>query len=178
MVSSSVKPVESSSEEYFYRKSGVQTCNRSLFEAKVRDHGAAFWDRIMESMEEIILTMFPLIELVKEVRDRLSEMSPLSWKQDIHDSIDVDILSQVMESGTHDVGYLGKILEFALLKLLKLSAPANEDNLKMSHEKLMNELASIAQSDGKQKRSLVTAMIKGLRFVLEQIQVFRCFLIF
>ncbi|KAG0494365.1 hypothetical protein HPP92_005359 [Vanilla planifolia] len=230
MVSSSVRPVESSSEEYFIEKSGsskhvarslfggtslqvkpktskstpsssklgsqlptenellvneivhgirnsfsseldIKTTSESSIKAKVKETmETAFWDRIMESMEGDYPDYVPLIELVKEVRDELSEMSPLSWKQDIHDRIDVDILSQVMESGTHDVGYLGKILEFALLKLRKLSAPANEDNLKMSHEKLMSELASIAQSDGKQKRSLVTAMIKGLRFVLEQIQ--------
>lgn len=55
----------------------------------------AFWDEVMQSMKEDSPDYGRIIGLVKEVRDELSEMAPLSWKQEIHESIDIDILSQV-----------------------------------------------------------------------------------
>lgn len=130
----------------------------------------AFWDGVMESVQEDSADYGRILGLVKEVRDELSEMAPASWKQDIYDRIDIDILSQVMELGTLDRDYLGKILEYALLTLRKLSAAAKEDSLKKSHEKTLNELASISQCDGDKKSSFTISIIKGVRFVLEQIQ--------
>lgn len=56
--------------------------------------------------------------------------------------------------------------------LLKLSAPANEVEIKRTHERLLAELAetSVQQND-KTGSSFVTAVVRGLRFVLEQIEV-------
>nr|XP_029122495.1 uncharacterized protein LOC105051720 isoform X2 [Elaeis guineensis] len=129
----------------------------------------AFWDGIMHAMKEDEPDYSRIIGLVKEVRDELCELAP-SWKQEILDGIDLEILSQVLESDTQDTDYLGRILEYALVMLQKLSAPANEDEMKKAHKKLLSELADIAQSNGKQNGSFVIATIKGLRFVLEQIQ--------
>lgn len=84
----------------------------------------------------------------------------------------------MIELGTRDRDYLGRILEYALLTLRKLSAPANEDDLKKSHEKLLKELASIAQSDCEKESNFTISMIKGLRFVLDQIQVIPLYLIY
>lgn len=75
-----------------------------------------------------------------------------------------------MNSGSLDMEYLGKIMEFALVSLQKLSAPANENNLKESHQKVLQELADICQKDNS-NHSHAIALVKGLRFVLEQIQV-------
>ncbi|PKA57147.1 hypothetical protein AXF42_Ash002451 [Apostasia shenzhenica] len=130
----------------------------------------AFWDGVMEAMMEESRDYGRIIGLVREVRDELSEISPYSWKQAIHDSIDLDILSQVLESGMPGSDYLGRILEYALLMQRKLSAPATENELKKTHDKFLNELFSISQSDGNSKRHFVFLMVKGLRFVLEQIQ--------
>jgi hypothetical protein len=79
----------------------------------------------------------------------------------------------VLKSGNLDIDYLGKILEFALVTLQKLSAPASDDEMKANHQKLLNELSEICQARNDSKYPCVIAMIKGLRFVLEQIQV--CF---
>lgn len=68
--------------------------------------------------------------------------------------------------------HLGKILEYALVTLQKLSAPANEDEMKVAHQKLLKELGDICQGGDGSTHSHVIALIKGLRFVLEQIQVF------
>lgn len=129
----------------------------------------AFWDGIMHAMKEDEPDYSRIVGLVKEVRDELCELAP-SWKQEILDSIDLEILSQVLESDTLDTDYLGRILEYALVMLQKLSAPANEDEMRKTHKKLLSELADIAQSSDKQNGSFVIATIKGLRFVLEQIQ--------
>lgn len=59
--------------------------------------------------------------------------------------------------------YLGKILDYALSTLRKLSAPAYENELNMKHQQFMEDLAS--------EDSHVIALIKGVRFVLEQIKV-------
>ncbi|XP_042483038.1 uncharacterized protein LOC122063393 [Macadamia integrifolia] len=130
----------------------------------------AFWDGVAESMKQDEPNYGWVVELMKEVRDELCKMAPQSWKQEIHEAIDVDILSEVLMSGSHDMVYLGKILEYALITLQKLSAPAAEEEMKKTHKKLLNELGEIAQAADKSNVSFVLATIKGLRFVLEQIQ--------
>lgn len=77
----------------------------------------------------------------------------------------------MLKSGNLDVDYLGKILEFSLVTLQKLSAPANEEKMKSTHQKLFSELTEMCQSSNESNYSCVMALIKGLRFVLEQIQV-------
>lgn len=80
----------------------------------------------------------------------------------------------MLKSGNPVIGYLGRILEFALVTLQKLSAPANDDELKAANQRLLKELAEICETREKPNHSPTFAIIKGLRFVLEQIQVFPC----
>lgn len=70
-----------------------------------------------------------------------------------------------------DVGYCGKILEFALVTLQKLSSLAHEDEMKALHQKMLKELAETCQTQDESKYSHIATLIKGLRFVLQQIQV-------
>lgn len=67
--------------------------------------------------------------------------------------------------------FLSKILEFALATLRKLSAPANDDELKTSHNKFLKELGEVLQAEDKSKACLALAVVEGLRFVLQQVQV-------
>ncbi|KAJ6427672.1 hypothetical protein OIU84_023126 [Salix udensis] len=105
-----------------------------------------------------------------EVRDGIQELAPESWKHEITEAIDLDLLSQVLKSGNLDIGYCGKILEFALVTLQRLSSPAKEDEMKALHQKLLKELAETCQTQDELKHPHIAAMIKGLRSVLEQIQ--------
>ncbi|KAJ6704524.1 hypothetical protein OIU85_030345 [Salix viminalis] len=107
-------------------------------------------------------------KLMGEVRDEIQELAPESWKQEIVESIDPDLLAQVLRLGNLDVGYFGKILEFALVTLQKLSSLAHEDEMKALHQKMLKELAETCQDES--KYSHIATMIKGLRFVLQQIQ--------
>lgn len=70
------------------------------------------------------------------------------------------------------MNYLGKILESALITLQKLSAAAHEDELKETHNNLLKELAELCYDGDGSNYSHVIALVKGLRFILEQIQVF------
>ncbi|KAG5229285.1 T-complex [Salix suchowensis] len=145
--------------------------DESSIKAKVRvTMEAAFWDSVMESMKQDEPKYNWVVQLVGEVRDGIQELAPESWKHEIVEAIDLDLLSQVLKSGNLDIGYCGKILEFALVTLQKLSSPAKEDEMKALHQKLLKELAETCQTQDELKHPHIAAMIKGLRSVLEQIQ--------
>ncbi|XP_045820731.1 uncharacterized protein LOC123913878 [Trifolium pratense] len=133
----------------------------------------AFWDSVMESVKQDQPNYDQIIQLMEEVRDEICEMAPISWKDDIIAAIDLDILSQVLKSGKLDVNYLGKILEFSLVSLQKLSAPANEEIIKAKHKALLNELGEMCHSRDESNNACVVALVKGLQFVLEQIQILK-----
>ncbi|KAG9447921.1 hypothetical protein H6P81_014049 [Aristolochia fimbriata] len=143
--------------------------------AKIRETmERAFWDSIMDSIK---LGEQPdyerIVELVKEMRDELCEIAPHSWKQDIQDTLDIGIFSQVLKSGIRDTGYLGRILEYALITLQKLSAPAKTSEMEKVHKNFLNELSELVISDDKTNNSFIIAAIKAVRFVLEQTQVLK-----
>ncbi|CAH2070833.1 unnamed protein product [Thlaspi arvense] len=133
----------------------------------------AFWDGIMESMKQSQPDFSWVLKLMNEVRDELCEISPKDWRQEIVQTIDTDVLSQLLTSGNVDMAYLGNILEFSLGILLKLSAPANEEEIRSTHHKLMTELGEIVPSEGQSNSSYAVLMVKGLRFVLQQIQILK-----
>lgn len=130
----------------------------------------AFWDGVMDSMKDNDSDFSWILKLVREVRDELCDISPQTWKQEISESIDIDVLSQVLRSGNLDMDYFGKILEFALVTLRKLSAPAHDDEMKATHHKFLKELGEILQAEDESKTSRALAITKGLRFVLQLIQ--------
>ncbi|KAI4318505.1 hypothetical protein MLD38_032201 [Melastoma candidum] len=144
--------------------------DRSIKEKVRQTMERAFWDGVIESMEGEEPQYDRVIELMKEVRDELCKIAPESWKEEINGAIDVDLLSQVLKSGNLDDNYLGRILEFALVTLQKLSSPASEAKLKSSHQQLLRELAEICTAANAQNNAHAVAMTRGLRFVLEEIQ--------
>lgn len=149
----------------------VKDENPNIIKAKIRETmEKAFWDGIAESVKQDEHNYDRIIQLVREVRDEMCGMAPESWKEEITEAIDPEILSQVLSSGSLDIDYLGRILEFALTTLQRLSAPANDDEMKANHQKLLKELGELCQTRDESNYSHVNAMIKGLRFVLEQIR--------
>ncbi|KAJ7946605.1 T-complex 11 [Quillaja saponaria] len=150
---------------------GVSDHNQSSIKVKTKETmEKAFWDGIMESINQESVNFDRIVQLMREVRDEIFEMAPENWKEDIFGAIDLEIFSQVLKSGNLDVDYLGKILEFSLVTLQKLSAPVNDELMKTTHQKLLLELSEICQSGDDLHHSCLTALIQGLRFVLEQIQ--------
>ncbi|CAN6270129.1 unnamed protein product [Urochloa humidicola] len=136
----------------------------------------AFWDIAVESMAGDKPDYSMLVSLVTEVRDSLHELSPKKLKQEIADKIDIEILSQVLGSGSQEqaVQHLAQILKYSLDMVRMLSAAAKEDEMKKNHEKLLSELAASSEmvSDNG-VGSFAIAVSKGLRFVLEEIRELR-----
>ncbi|XP_039035197.1 uncharacterized protein LOC120171587 isoform X2 [Hibiscus syriacus] len=148
--------------------------DKNSLKAKMREiMEKAFWDGITESMRQDEPDFDRVIELVREVRDEICELVPRCWREEITDAIDLEVLSQVMKSGKLDIAYLGRILEFALVTLQKLSSPSNDDEIKAANQRLLKELAEICEAGETSENSPSLAMIKGIRFVLEQIQVLK-----
>ncbi|XP_015691466.2 uncharacterized protein LOC102702004 [Oryza brachyantha] len=141
------------------------------FQAKVKaTMEKAFWDVVTDSMRGDKPDYTHLINLVREVRDSLHELASKGLKEEILENIDIEILSQVLEAGSLDMRYLGQILHYSLDMVRKLSAPAKEDDMKKSHEKLLNELAASSEGTDNGTNSFVIAVIRGLRFTLEEIK--------
>lgn len=55
----------------------------------------AFWDSVMSSVKGDKPNYNRVLDLVKEVRDELCGLAPQKLRQEILDSVDLDILSQV-----------------------------------------------------------------------------------
>ncbi|KAL9229053.1 hypothetical protein vseg_004569 [Gypsophila vaccaria] len=153
---------------------GVNDEDENSVKAKIKQAMEnAFWDGVMESLRQEQPDLSWVLKLMTEVRDELCEMSPEIWRQEISDAIDIDILTQVLESGTLDINYLGKILEFALTTLQKLSAPATDDEMKAAHQNLLAELRQMSLAEEESNSPSAIAVIKGLRFILQQIQILK-----
>lgn len=69
------------------------------------------------------------------------------------------------------MAYFKQLLDFSLVTLQKLSAPAKEKEMEASYQKLMEELGGVSCSGENSKPSFALLMVKGLRFILHQIQV-------
>lgn len=55
----------------------------------------AFWDGIIESVRRDEPNYNRVVELMREVRDGICSMTPHSWRQDIIEAVDLEILTQV-----------------------------------------------------------------------------------
>ncbi|XP_011657543.1 uncharacterized protein LOC101216796 isoform X2 [Cucumis sativus] len=149
--------------------------DQNSIQVKVRETmHKAFWDSVMESLKQEEPNYDRVLQLVREVHDELCNMAPESWKHEITEAFDIDFLSQVLKSGNMDIDYLGRILEFTLVTLQKLSSPSKEGQLKASYECLFEELTEICRpTKDKSNNPCEIALIRGLQFVMEQIQVLR-----
>ncbi|PAN38231.1 hypothetical protein PAHAL_7G156400 [Panicum hallii] len=158
------------------RSDGAATAEKD-FQKKVREAmEKAFWDLVTESLRGDEPDYSQLVSLVKEVRDSLHELAPKELKEEIVEHIDLEILSQVLGSGSQDAQHLGQILQYSLATVRKLSAAAKEDEMNKSHDKLLSELSASSEAGdngSSSSSSFVISVVKGLRFVLEEIKELR-----
>lgn len=57
------------------------------------------------------------------------------------------------------------------MTLRKLSSPASDDEMRKAHSNLLKEIGEISQDADESNGSLAISIVKGLQFVLQQIQV-------
>ena len=75
---------------------GMLTTSFVYIQAKIKETmEKAFWDGVTESMKQEQPDFGWVLKLMTEVRDELCKMSPSSWREEITDTIDIDVLSQV-----------------------------------------------------------------------------------
>ncbi|GJN21324.1 hypothetical protein PR202_gb08790 [Eleusine coracana subsp. coracana] len=141
------------------------------FKAKIKETvEKAYWDVVADSLRGDMPDYCHLVNLVKEVRGTLQELAPTGWKDEINNNINLEILSQVLESGPQDRQYLGQILQYCLGMLRKLSSHAKEDEMKKNHDKLLRELIKDPESNYRDPDSFIISVIKGLRFTMEELK--------
>lgn len=79
---------------------------------------------------------------------------------------------QILESGSNDVDYLRRLLDYASGLILKLGSPARDSPAKAAHGSLVKELSATVPSGSKPAQiAFFTTLVKGLRFIFEQLQV-------
>ncbi|KAH7432918.1 hypothetical protein KP509_07G046100 [Ceratopteris richardii] len=132
----------------------------------------AFWDGVLEGLEKVPPDYKRIIGLMQELKQELTNLVPDGWKQELNESLDEQIFLQVLESSSQDYDYFRRLLDYALDIVLKLGAPARDDDAKTSHCSLVQELSQISSEMGeKSRKSFALALVKGLRFILEQVQI-------
>ncbi|KAJ8759587.1 hypothetical protein K2173_007216 [Erythroxylum novogranatense] len=132
--------------------------DHNSLKARVRETmEKAFWNGVLESMKN-------------DKSDFRDEMSSQPWRKEISETIDVDILEQILKLGAVDMAHLRSILEFALITLRKLSAPANDEAMTVLHNKILRELGEVPLPGDESKVPYVLSIIKGLCFTLQEIQ--------
>lgn len=149
---------------------------------------SAFWDHIRDAAAGGALRGGPAVALVVEFRDELAKLAPGdSWRRRIHEALDVDLLKQVLASGSCDFAFLQRLLGAAVDLLLQLGAPVRDQGAMSAHRGLLDELAADVAalgSGGEEdvaapgastavKGVFAGALVKGLRFVFEQLQVLK-----
>lgn len=68
----------------------------SCFQGKIKDAmEKAFWDGVIESVRKEEPNYTRVVELMREVRDEICAMAPPTWRQEILEAIDLEILAQV-----------------------------------------------------------------------------------
>ncbi|KAG9141855.1 hypothetical protein Leryth_013979 [Lithospermum erythrorhizon] len=88
-------------------------------------------------------------------------------KMKVKETMEKAFWDGIMESMKQDIPNYDRIVDLTR----ELSAPANDDKLRATHEKFMKEIAEMCQDSNEDSDNRhVIALLKGLRFLLEQIQ--------
>ncbi|BBN07792.1 hypothetical protein MPTK1_4g06470 [Marchantia polymorpha subsp. ruderalis] len=153
---------------------GTQTTKVEELQAQIRETmESAFWDGIVHGLLESPPEYGRVVSLVGEIRKEFENIIPEKWKQDLLESMDLELLSQILESGSYDFEYLRHLLDYASGLILKLGAPIRDSETKAAHQSLLTGLSVSPKADGETQRAFANAMVKGLRFIFEQLQVLK-----
>lgn len=70
--------------------------NLSCSQVKIKEAmEKAFWDGVIESVRKEEPNYTRVVELMREVRDEICAMAPPTWRLEILEAIDLEILTQV-----------------------------------------------------------------------------------
>jgi hypothetical protein len=78
---------------------------------------------------------------------------------------------QILESGSSNIEYLRQLLDYAASLILKLGAPIRDSDTKAAHQSLVDELSVAVSPNSESESAFAVSLVKGVRFIFEQIQV-------
>jgi hypothetical protein len=78
---------------------------------------------------------------------------------------------QILESGSSNIEYLRQLLDYAASLILKLGAPIRDSDAKAAHQSLVDELSIAVSPNSESESAFAVSLVKGVRFIFEQIQV-------
>ena len=99
-----VNEILHTNQDGFSNSLNLKNAEDNSLKVKVREiMEKAFWDSVMESIKHDEPDFSRVIKLIKEFRNELCEIAPQSLRQEIDGAIDIEILTQVLRSGTLDM---------------------------------------------------------------------------
>ncbi|GBG86202.1 hypothetical protein CBR_g41106 [Chara braunii] len=150
----------------------------------------AFWDTLRFHLLSDPPDFSRVVTLVEEIREELLSLASERMKEEICAKMDTKVLTELLNSSRLDFGYMRGLLDFVADLMLKLGAPARDDESRSEHQRLLLELsasvnlAAITQ-DGKSddavtaeheaaaKKAFADAVVNGFRFVFDRLQVLK-----
>ncbi|GBG88258.1 hypothetical protein CBR_g46824 [Chara braunii] len=151
----------------------------------------AFWDSLRFHLLSDPPDFSRVVKLVEEIREELLALASERMKEEICVKMDTKVLTDRLESSRLDFGYMSGLLDFVADLMLKLGAPARDDESRSEHQRLLQELsasvnlAAITQ-DGEledavaaeqkaaaAKKAFADAVVNGFRFVFDRLQVLK-----
>ncbi|KAJ7298580.1 hypothetical protein O6H91_Y539400 [Diphasiastrum complanatum] len=133
----------------------------------------AFWDSVLDCLVKDPPDYERVVSLVREIRDDLASLIPEDWKQELWECLDLEILCQVLNSGIKDFEYLRRLLDYTLNMIVKLGAPVRDEDAKLAHQRLLENISRANSTDTSPEVSFNEALVEGLRFIFEQLQVLK-----
>ncbi|GAQ81499.1 T-complex protein 11 [Klebsormidium nitens] len=141
----------------------------------------AFWDSVKEKLVANPPDWARVVGLVAEVRGELEGLVPAKWKEELTERMDTELLQQILENNpTVDYTHLLGLLHYAADVIIRLGAPARDEEAKASLQALLSELSSggtassgTAGQDGTERSRAADTVVKGLRYVFERLRVLK-----
>ncbi|XP_024356500.1 uncharacterized protein [Physcomitrium patens] len=132
----------------------------------------AFWDGITADLAQKPTDYKRFVSLIGEAREELEALVPEGWRDELRECMDLELIAQILESGSNDVEHLQRLLDYASGLISKLGSPTRDSTANSAaHESLVKESAATVSSIIKDSDdAFFTTIVKGLRFIFEQLQ--------
>eukprot|EP00271_Cylindrocystis_brebissonii_P021838 TRINITY_DN8071_c0_g1_i1.p1 TRINITY_DN8071_c0_g1~~TRINITY_DN8071_c0_g1_i1.p1 ORF type:complete len:2256 (-),score=467.03 TRINITY_DN8071_c0_g1_i1:860-7627(-) len=141
---------------------------------------AAFWDGVAEDLLEGPVPGTRrkdpprIIALIQEFRDDLVQLAPASFNDEIEDSLDMEVLTEMFATGGPTPSALLQLLQYSSDLMIRLGAPVRDAAAKKGHQKLLEELSAEAGTGAVADRGvLVWQTVKGLKFLFGQLEMLK-----
>ena len=88
----------------------------------------AYWDLLKMQLDSIPKNYEMLCIVLKDIRDRLCELTPnnIKLQNEIYEALDIEWLSEMLKNNAVDPQHVIKLIGFIIYKIKQYSAPAED----------------------------------------------------